>query len=120
MAGWIGYACFFITKPALQWRLCLAIQIVAPLLLVAGSPWMPESPRWLCKTDKVDQALDVLQKLHPSSERHPDGHSYAENELHQIRTQIEIENRTNTSHGWREAFSRPSYRKRLFYGFFVQ
>lgn len=25
----------------------LALQILAPLLLFCGSPWLPESPRWL-------------------------------------------------------------------------
>ncbi|KAI8712213.1 MFS domain-containing protein [Fusarium sp. LHS14.1] len=120
MAGWVGYGCFFITKDALQWRLCLAFQIIAPLLLLAGSPWMPESPRWLCKVDRVSEAQNVLEKLHPISENHPEGHSFAENELHQIRNQLEIERLDNAATGWAEAFSRPSYRKRLLYGFFVQ
>ncbi|RSL53879.1 hypothetical protein CEP53_007612 [Fusarium sp. AF-6] len=91
MAGWVGYGCFFITKDALQWRLCLAFQIIAPLLLLTGSPWMPESPRWLCKVDRVSEA----QKL-------------------------EIERLENAATGWTEAFSRAAYRKRLLYGFFVQ
>ncbi|KAM6510330.1 hypothetical protein FALCPG4_017947 [Fusarium falciforme] len=120
MAGWVGYGCFFITKDALQWRLCLAFQIIGPLLLLAGSPWMPESPRWLCKVDRVSEAQKVLEKLHPSSENHPEGHSFAENELHQIRNQLEIERLENAATGWTEAFSRASYRKRLLYGFFVQ
>ncbi|KAL7754948.1 hypothetical protein ACKLNR_014705 [Fusarium oxysporum f. sp. zingiberi] len=120
MAGWAGYGCFFITREALQWRLCLAFQIIAPLLLVSGSPWMPESPRWLCKVDRAPEALRALEKLHPTSERHPEGHSFAEHELHQIQNQLEIERRENSATGWKEAFSRPSYRKRLLYGFFVQ
>ncbi|EXL91361.1 general substrate transporter [Fusarium oxysporum II5] len=120
MAGWAGYGCFFITNQALQWRLCLAFQVIAPLLLAIGSPWMPESPRWLCKVDRATDALKVLEKLHPSTERHPEGHSFAEHELHQIHNQLEIEKRENAATGWREAFSRPSYRKRLLYGFFVQ
>ncbi|CAG9955462.1 unnamed protein product [Clonostachys rosea f. rosea IK726] len=120
MAGWVGYGCFFITNPALQWRLCLAIQILAPLLLLIGSPWMPESPRWLCTKSRVSEARAVLQKLHPSGAADTDENSFAESELRQIRVQLEIENQTTTSHGWEEAFTKPSYRKRLFYGFFVQ
>uniref|UniRef100_A0A0B7KSN6 Major facilitator superfamily (MFS) profile domain-containing protein n=1 Tax=Bionectria ochroleuca TaxID=29856 RepID=A0A0B7KSN6_BIOOC len=120
MAGWVGYGCFFITEAALQWRLCLAFQIIAPLLLLAGSPWMPESPRWLCKVDRVPEAKSILEKLHPSADTHTEGHSFAENELHQIRRQLEIERQENASTGWKEAFSRISYRKRLLYGFFVQ
>lgn len=120
MAGWVGYGCFFITNPALQWRLCLAIQILAPLLLLVGSPWMPESPRWLCLKARVPEARDVLHKLHSSNSSEPEEDSLAERELRQIRVQLEIENQTTTSHGWKEAFSRPSYRKRLLYGFFLQ
>ena len=120
MAGWAGYGCFFMTKEALQWRLCLAFQIVAPLLLVTGSPWMPESPRWLCKVDRVPEAQKVLEKLHPSPDDQVEGHTFAETELYHICNQIAIEKQENTSTGWKEAFSRPSYRKRLLYGFFVQ
>ncbi|KAH7252798.1 general substrate transporter [Fusarium tricinctum] len=120
MAGWVGYGCFFITNPALQWRLCLAIQILAPLLLLVGSPWMPESPRWLCLKARVPEARDVLNKLHSSNSSQPEEDSLAERELRQIRVQLEIENQTTTSHGWKEAFSRPSYRRRLLYGFFLQ
>ncbi|KAM5344574.1 hypothetical protein ACJ41O_013109 [Fusarium nematophilum] len=120
MAGWAGYGCFFITKAALQWRLCLAFQIIAPLLLLSGSPWMPESTRWLCKVDRTDEDRKVLEKLHPSSTHHPQGHSFAANVLQQIRMQLEIEKQENTSTGWKEVFSQASYRKRLLYGFFVQ
>jgi hypothetical protein len=81
---------------------------------------MPESPRWLCTKSRVSEARAVLQKLHPSGAADTDENSFAESELRQIRVQLEIENQTTTSHGWEEAFTKPSYRKRLFYGFFVQ
>lgn len=45
--GWVSYGAYFARNMALQWRLPLAIQIIAPLLLICGSPWLPESPRWL-------------------------------------------------------------------------
>lgn len=32
MAAWTGLGCYF-APPLLQWRLCLSLQIVAPLLL---------------------------------------------------------------------------------------
>lgn len=46
MAGWAGYGSYF-AAPAVQWRLVLALQAVAPLILLIGSPRLPESPRWL-------------------------------------------------------------------------
>ncbi|KAH7145391.1 general substrate transporter [Dactylonectria estremocensis] len=118
LAGWAGYGCFFITNPALQWRLCLAFQIVAPILLLVGSPWMPESPRWLCKVGNTTAARLVLEKLHPDSQG--EGHSFADNELQEICAQLELEIHEATSDGWRQVFSKKSYRKRILYGFFVQ
>lgn len=39
----------------MQWRLPLALQIVAPLLLIIGSPRLPESPRWLISRERDEE-----------------------------------------------------------------
>ncbi|KAH7118344.1 major facilitator superfamily domain-containing protein [Dactylonectria macrodidyma] len=92
--------------------------IVAPILLLVGSPWMPESPRWLCKVGNTTAARQVLEKLHPDGQG--EGHSFADNELQEICAQLELEIHEATSDGWRQVFSKKSYRKRILYGFFVQ
>ena len=120
MAGWVGLGCFFIRNAALQWRLCLAVQILAPLLLLVGSPWMPESPRWLCVKQRIDSARAILQKLHPIDQHPGSHHSLAETELSQICQQIEIERTESEATGWRRALTQKSFRKRMLYGFFVQ
>lgn len=120
MAGWVGIGCFFIENDAVQWRLCLAIQILAPLLLLLGSPWMPESPRWLCARDHLDEARVVLGKLHPDQEDPDSDISFADAEFDQICRQIEIERTESKLSGWRRAFKQKSFRKRMLYGFFVQ
>jgi len=69
-AGWAGYGCYFATSDALQWRLPLALQAIAPvLLLLVGSPSLPEAPRWLsnknCDTESVSvNAHPFVFKLH--------------------------------------------------------
>ncbi|KAH6678774.1 general substrate transporter [Plectosphaerella plurivora] len=118
MAGWVGLICFFIKNPSLQWRLCLASQIIAPLLLLIGSPWMPESPRWLCVKDRDNDALDVLIKLHHTPEDTED--TLARHELQEIMAQLRIEKETTGPAGWRTAFGKKSFRRRMLYGFFVQ
>ena len=45
LAGWVGYACYNL-EGNIQWRLPLALQVVAPALLLAGVFFLPESPRW--------------------------------------------------------------------------
>ncbi|KAM0713409.1 hypothetical protein Q7P37_010371 [Cladosporium fusiforme] len=120
MAGWVGIGCFFVENDAVQWRLCLAIQILAPLLLLLGSPWMPESPRWLCARDHLDEARVVLGKLHPDQEDRDSDISFADAEFDQICRQIEIERTESKLSGWRRAFKQKSFRKRMLYGFFVQ
>ena len=37
-AGFCGYGTYF-ARPVISWRLSLALQIVAPMLLLLGSPW---------------------------------------------------------------------------------
>lgn len=37
-AGFVGFGTYYADR-SVGWRLCLALQIVAPLLLTLGSPW---------------------------------------------------------------------------------
>lgn len=89
LAGFTGYGCYFIKNPAIQWRLCLSLQVVAPLLLLLGSPLIPESPRWLIANRREQDALVILRKLHfqPSDPEE----TLAREEFYQVRKQIELE-----------------------------
>ena len=101
----------------MQWRLCLSLQIVAPLILLIGSPWLPESPRWLISKSKERHALEILQKLHTRPDD-PTGLA-AKEEFYQISKQIELENATGV-HGIWGMLKRKSYRKRIYSGLLVQ
>jgi hypothetical protein len=63
MAGFTGYGVFFEKNPHIQWRLCLALQIVAPLLLILGSPFIPESPRWLIARGRDSEGMLIVLLL---------------------------------------------------------
>jgi MFS family permease len=45
-ASWVGVGFFFVHASGAQWRLPLAIQCVAPLVLSIAVFFLPESPRW--------------------------------------------------------------------------
>lgn len=49
VASWVGLGFYFVNARGAQWRLPLAIQCFAPLILACGSLFLPESPRW-CKS----------------------------------------------------------------------
>jgi hypothetical protein len=55
MVGWVSLGTYFESNPQIQWRLLLALQLVAPLILLAGSWLLPESPRWLASKGRERQ-----------------------------------------------------------------
>ncbi|KAG5744565.1 hypothetical protein H9Q70_012740 [Fusarium xylarioides] len=115
-AAWTGLGCYFATNPQMQWRLCLALPAVAPGILGLGSSLIPESPRWLVTQDRGTEALDVLTKLH-----HQPGDSNneaAQSECRAIKTQLMAESSEPKS--FVGIMRKPSYRKRILIGIFVQ
>ncbi|KAK5224289.1 hypothetical protein LTR47_009900 [Exophiala xenobiotica] len=117
LAGWAGVGTYFEPNPAIQWRLCVALQIVAPLLLLIGSPLVPESPRWLINKGRDDQGLEVLVNLH----QHPTDPDNlgAREEFLQIQKQVALERQRPTGNIFRLLLN-PVYRKRFLYAFFLQ
>jgi MFS family permease len=111
IAGWVGFGFFFWKSGgANTWRPPLAIQCLAPLLLLTGLYWVPESPRWLIMKGRHEEAKIILEKLH-SDKNNPDN-DYARAEFYQIQKQIYIDNTLGSS--WYHMFKKPSYRKRAF------
>jgi MFS family permease len=51
LSAWLGFGMYFITASgstsSFPWRFPIAFQMVPALMLLAGSPWLPFSPRWL-------------------------------------------------------------------------
>lgn len=87
VAYWIAYGVSFIDGGAspVRWRFPVAFQILPLLCLVAGCWAFPESPRWLVKAGRDDEALHVLRRLRGVE----DGR--AEAEYNDIRSVLELE-----------------------------
>jgi hypothetical protein len=41
----------------------ISIQFLVPALIIIGTPWLLESPRWLVKEGRIEQARVVLKSL---------------------------------------------------------
>lgn len=63
VAYWITYGCSFLDTGA-QWRFPIALQVVFALSTIALVSILPETPRWLLAHDRVEEAVEVLSRLH--------------------------------------------------------
>lgn len=68
LAAWLGFACYHIqagdSAVSFSWRFPLAVQALFPLVVLAGSHFVPESPRWLLQQGHREQALSTVMGLH--------------------------------------------------------
>jgi hypothetical protein len=105
---WIGLGLFFVPGAA-AFRILFGFQLLPGLCMLAGSPWMPESPRWLALTDRYEDCLAVLKRIHGNDQ--DDSDSFYAREFHQVRAQIEMEK--NERIGIKDILTKASYRKRV-------
>jgi MFS family permease len=115
VVNWASLGTYFSTNATLQWRLILALQVVAPIILLSLRFWLPESPRWLILHGQDELAYETLCKLHDTAE--DDGHTVAQAERSLIRQQINLDGQHDTS--WSALCRRPSTRRRLLLGVFM-
>lgn len=115
-ASWFGVAFYFWKDDnPVQWRPPLAFQCICPIVLLCVMPWIPESPRWLVMMGRHDEARAILEKLHSA----PDDprHEFALKEFYQIRHQLEMDMKHDTS--LKSMFTKKSNLKRTLLGMLV-
>lgn len=94
VAYWLGYAVRFIDNgnSPFRWRFPIAFQIV-PLLFLLAACWLfPESPRWLARVGRDEEALYILQRLRGTTG--PEA-GLAEAELADIKGVVRLEKETD-------------------------
>ena len=122
-AGWIGYGCYFATSssPSFAWRFPLWFQVLSPLILLIGSPWLPRSPRWLISKGLHEEAWDVIREMRMNNADPEDLVAKEEFEMTKRQLALEAEKLKAAGRGiWVAACRKKSYRNRLFIGFMTQ
>jgi hypothetical protein len=84
------------------------LQILFAILILALCPFLPETPRWLAKHDRVPEARTVLARLLDQPEDHPE----VEAQLGEILTNIKMED-TGKEPSWTETFTNRSRTRNL-------
>lgn len=112
LSSWVGYGTYFSKNQTFAWRFPLSISCLFPLILLVGSPWIPESPRWLIWKDRVDEAWRITERLH--HDPNDSTQLMAREEFYQMRAQIEYD-RTQDLSMW-YMFKKPSLRRRILLG----
>lgn len=111
LSAWVGFACFHASGSTFGWRFPNAVLVIIALCLLAGTAFLPESPRWLVSRGQDDKALAVLCRLHRDT-ADPENH-FAQRELALIKMQEESDHTTSLTDGRWQLFSKPTYRRRL-------
>jgi len=65
----IGYGCSFIPGPTASFRTAWGIQFIPCIILLAGLPFLPRSPRWLAKVGRYEEAIDILARIQAGGDK---------------------------------------------------
>ncbi|KAL9940622.1 hypothetical protein V8E36_000110 [Tilletia maclaganii] len=76
LQNYISFACSFIGdqdgRSTASFRTPWGLQMLPAVIVLGFIPFMPESPRWLASTGKIDEAHEVLAIIHGEGDRlHP-------------------------------------------------
>lgn len=90
----ISYGCSFIggkysyNYSTAAWRIPWGLQMVPAALLFLGMIFLPESPRWLARKDRWEEAHHVLSIVHGQGDAN---HPFVTMEMQSIREMCEFE-----------------------------
>lgn len=86
-SNWVGFACSYAPYGPVQWRLPLGIQIPWGIVMFIGlSTFMPNSPRQLIRSGKIDLARSEFTRIRRGFEAHE-----VQEEFQLMQVQIEYE-----------------------------
>ena len=116
VSTWVGYGSLQAPdNSSFQWRFPLAFQAIPCVIIVVSLIFFPESPRHLMETDREEQALRTLRKLHYNGSND----DWVMSEFNEIKQTIAAE-KAITAPGWRVMFTVKQWRMRLMHATLVQ
>lgn len=114
-AYWLDYGVsLHIPEGTKQWRVPVAIQLIPGALMFVGLFFLRESPRWLAKQGRQQEALDSLAYIRNESA----SSESVQQEMAEIRASIEEELAATEGVTWKECLQ-PSNRNRLLLAFLL-
>lgn len=99
VAYWLEFGLSFIDngESAFRWRFPIAFQII-PLIFLFGLVWFfPESPRWLVKVGRDDEAQFILRRLRGSNEQDA---ARADAEYNDIKNIVKLETSESSNNSY--------------------
>ena len=93
LASWVEFGLYFLPNNPVNWRFPFALQAVFALVGMGFILFMPESPRWLVKEDRIDEARAVMGCL----EDKPEDSEHVAREMDIMRATFEEEQQTSAN-----------------------
>ncbi|KAM5461113.1 hypothetical protein MferCBS49748_007384 [Microsporum ferrugineum] len=117
MVYWVEYACVKTRSLSFAWRFPNAFQVIFLIILLVFGPFYPESPRYLAKIGKTDQAKAILDKCRVNHDEEK-----IETEMGEILNAIKIESSGSNASFYSMLFTADKLhtRRRVFLGAGVQ
>jgi MFS family permease len=107
IASWLCFATLF-AQSSLQWRFPIACQILFSLLVLLCCPFLCETPRWLAKHGRTDEARHVISRLLDK----PEDDAEVQGQLAEILEAISAETEDQEP-SWGEVFSNATKTRNL-------
>ncbi|KAF7188248.1 Sugar transporter STL1 [Pseudocercospora fuligena] len=107
IASWLCFGCLY-ANSSLQWRFPIACQILFSLLVLLCCPFIPETPRWLAKHGRTEEARHVISRLLDKPEEDPE----VKGQLNEILEAIAAEDQDGEP-TWTEVFSNATKTRNL-------
>lgn len=86
-----------------SWQTVVGIGIVWPVIMIVGMMFMPESPRWLAKHDRIEEAAAAIAATRGIRKDEAMSHPVVSKEIEQIRNHVQYESKMKG--GWLDCFS---------------
>lgn len=99
IASWLCYATLY-ADSSMQWRFPVACQCLFSAIVLCCCPFICETPRWLAKHGRQEEARSVIARLLDKQEMDPE----VSGQLEEILENIALEE-SSEEPSWREVFS---------------
>lgn len=84
LVTWLEFGLYYVKNSSVNWRFPIALQALFILVVVGAVLLLPESPRWLVRRDRLEEAAETLSKLQDVTPDSPEVSQNIENIRHSL------------------------------------